>query len=243
VDNNVLIGNQLIQFYVHDASGSTVMHNLIANSPKASRFGQGAYIYQVTTRTRTYHHSLYNNLFINHKRMLDINYPSHRGGPQRLDHNVYDALPNDRVFIINRAADVPSPWTSGEFLTLMRSDLGAHGTDVTLTSDEKGVALTLPMWRVFWNKHGLGNDLNSMTKEGLSVSYNPATFEVSIRVPFDPAKLGSTNHDRVDTDFYESPIPQNGQAIPGPFQNLKQGVNIFCVWDGLPLLAPGELPR
>ncbi len=122
VDNNILVGNKLIQFYVHDASGSTVMHNLMANSPQQSRFGQGAYIYQVTTRTRTYHHSLYNNLFINHKTMLNINYPSHRGGPQRLDHNVYDASPNDRTFIINRAVDVPSPWTSEEFMALMETD-------------------------------------------------------------------------------------------------------------------------
>jgi hypothetical protein len=42
VDNNSLVDNQLIQFYVHDASGATVMHNLIANSPATSRFGQAA---------------------------------------------------------------------------------------------------------------------------------------------------------------------------------------------------------
>jgi len=243
VDNNILVGNKLIQFYVHDASGSTVMHNLIANSPQESRFGQGAYIYQVTTRTRTYHHSLYNNLFINHKTMLNINYPSFKGGPQRLDHNIYDALPNDRIFIINRAVDVPSPWTSEEFLALMFSDLGAQAKGVTLTNDNKGVAMTLPQWRVFWQKHGLDNDQNSIAKKGILVAYNAATFEVTITVPFDPATLGSTNHDWIDKDFYESPIPQNGRAMPGPFQNLKQGVNRFHVWDGLPVLAPGELPR
>jgi hypothetical protein len=242
VDNNILVGNQLIQFYVHDASGSTVMHNLIANSPEQSRFGQGAYIYQVTTRTRTYHHSLYNNLFVNHKRMLDINYPSHRSGPQRLDHNVYDAADNEHSFIINRAADKPSPWEPAAFMALMRSDLGANATGLTFTDDKKGVALTLPQWRAFWKKHGLTNDRNSITQKGLSVTYNAVTYEVSIFVSFDPATVGSTNHHWIDKDFFGSPIPKTGRALPGPFQNLKRGVNTFRVWDGLPLLAEGELP-
>jgi len=61
-------------------------------------------------------------------------------------------------------------------------------------------------------------------------------------VPFDPATVGSTNHDWIDKDFFGKPIPKNGRAIPGPFQNLKQGVITFRVWDGLPLLAQGELP-
>ena len=243
VDNNILINNRLIQFYVHDASGSTVMHNLIANSPQKSRFGQGAYIYQVTTRTRTYHHSLYNNLFVNHKRMLDINYPSHRGGPQRLDHNVYDAGLDDRTFIINRAADRPSPWNPAEFLELLRSDLGQDAHGLTLTDDKKGVALTLPQWRAFWKKHGLDNDRNSVTQTGISVSYDATTCAVSITVPFDPGTMGSTNHDWIDNDFFGNLIPQNGRALPGPFQNLKRGVNTFVVWDGLPLLAPKELPQ
>jgi len=242
VDNNILVGNQLIQFYVHDASGSTVMHNLIANSPAKSRFGQGAYIYQVTTRTRSYHHSLYNNLFIKHKRMLDINYPSHRGGPQRLDHNVYDAAPDEPSFVINRAADVPSPWKPDEFLALMRTDLGAQAQGAILTEDKKGVALTLPQWRAFWKKHGLGNDQHSITQTGMSVSYDAGNFELTVSVPFDPKTVGSTDHDMIDRDFFGRPIPQNGRRLPGPFQDLKQGVNTFQVWDGLPLLEEGQLP-
>lgn len=242
VDNNILVNNQLIQFYVHDASGSTVIHNLIANSPAESRFGQGAYIYQVTTRTRTYHHSLYNNLFIKHKRMLDINYPSHRGGPQRLDHNVYDAAPDERSFVINRAADRPSPWEPEEFLALVRTDLGLHAQGAILTEDRKGVALTLPQWRAFWKKHGLVNDQNSITQTGMSVSYDARNFELIIDIPLDPKRAGSTNHRWIDKDFFGKPIPQNGRAVPGPFQNLKQGINTFRVWDGLPLLGPGELP-
>lgn len=243
VDNNVLVGNKLIQFYVHDASGSTVMHNLIANSPAESRFGQGAYIYQVTTRTRTYHHSLYNNIFVKHKAMLDINYPSHRGGPQRLDHNVYDVSPGDHAFIINSYADRPSPWSPEEFIELIRRDLGEHSSGLKTVDGGKRTALTLPLWRVFWAKHGLKNDLNSVTKEGMSVSYDPVTCELLVTMPFAPSTVGSTNHRRIDTDFFGAPVPQNGRAIPGPFQNLKRGANTFRLWDGLPLLGPGELPE
>ena len=123
VDHNIYIGND-IQFYVHDASGSTVMHNLFANSPATAQYGQGTYIRQVQPRTKTGYHSLYNNLFINHKVMLDINYPAHRGGPQRLDHNVYDAPSGARVFLVNRESDVPSPWQPEEFFLLVKNDVG-----------------------------------------------------------------------------------------------------------------------
>jgi len=219
------------------------MHNLMANSPAGSRFGQGAYIYQVTTRTRTGHHSLYNNLFIKHKTMLDINYPSHRSGPQRLDHNVYDAPPDARAFIINRASDKPSPWSPEAFLAMMRVDLGGQAAELLLTHDKKGVALTLAQWRAFWNRHGLDNDRNSVTREGMSVAYDAVKREVSIRIPFDPAAVGSTNHQGMVRDFFGAPIRQDGRALPGPFQNLKKGMQTFCVWDGLPLLAEGELPQ
>jgi hypothetical protein len=243
VDHNILLGNDLIQFYVHDASGSTVMHNLIANSPAESRFGQGAYIYQVTARTRTGRHSLYNNLFVNHKTMLDINYPSHRSGPQRLDHNVYDALPGDHMFVINSASDRPSPWSPAEFVALVRSDLGRDASGMKVLDNGKRVGLTLTQWRAFWGKHGLNNDRHSTTQRGMSVSYDPVNGELSITVPFLPSTVGSTDHRWIDDDFFGAPVPQDGQAIPGPFQNLKQGVNTFRVWDGLPLLGPGQLPE
>ena len=242
VDHNILVGNRLIQFYVHDASGSTVMHNLIANSPPASRFGQGAYIYQVTTRTRTRHHSLYNNIFVNHKTMLDINYPAYRSGPQRLDHNVYDAAPHDPTFIINSASDRPSPWSPEEFIELVRSDLGQYASGLVTLDGGKRAAMTLPLWRTFWAAHGLPNDRHSVTRQDMSVSYDAARCELSIAIPFDPAAVGSTNHAWIDKDFFGAPVPQDGGALPGPFQNLKQGRNTFRVWDGLPLLASGQLP-
>jgi len=243
VDHNVVVGNKVIQFYVHDASGSTVMHNLFANSPADSRHGQGAYIYQVTTRTRTYHHSLYNNLLINHRVMLDIDYPSHRGGPQRLDHNVYDASAGQRVFLINSACDKPSPWSAAEFLDLVHHDLGSRSPGRQAIDGGKKARLTLDEWRVFWQKHGLANDRHSVLQEGMSVSYAPESYELTVVIPFGPDTIGSTDHKWVNNDFWGNPVPKDGHAVPGPFQNLKQGKNVFRVWDGLPVLARGCLPQ
>lgn len=240
VDHNISVGNRGIQFYVHDASGSTVMHNLFANSPADAKYGQGAYIYQVTARTKTGYHSLYNNLFVNHKVMLDINYPSHRSGPQRLDHNVYDAASEDRQFLINSASDKPSPWKPEEFFALIQSEVGED--DLQPLHGGSKVALTLDEWRKFWAFHGLQNDGGSIVRKGMKVSYDPVSFELRVMLPFDPATVGSTGHPKIAHDFAGRPVPQDGNAVPGPFQSMSQGENRFKVWNGLPLVGEGRLP-
>ncbi len=240
IDHNLSIGNRGAQFYVHDASGATVMHNLFANSPADAKYGQGVYIYQVSARTRTGHHSLYNNLFVRHKVMLDINYPAHRSGPQRLDHNVYDAADGERSFVVNSASDKPSPWEPEEFLTLVQRDVGHEGPSPL--SGGRKVALTLDEWRNFWSKHGETNDRGSIALKGMTVTYEPATLELTVNLPFDPRAVGSTSHPRIDRDFSGQPVPRDGKATPGPFQSAARGANRFRVWDGLPLLDAGELP-
>ncbi|MCP4848582.1 MAG: right-handed parallel beta-helix repeat-containing protein [Verrucomicrobiaceae bacterium] len=240
VDHNIVVGNGASQFYVHDASGATVIHNLFANSPPQARFGQGAYIYQVTARTKTGYHSLYNNLFINHKSMLDINYPSHRSGPQRIDHNVYDIKSSARAFIINSASDKPAPWRPDEFFKLVSGEVGTDGPRAI--SGGAKVALTLDEWRRFWKKHGLDNDGHSVARKGIKVTYDQKSLELKITMPFDPETLGSTAHRLMDRDFMGVPVPGDGTATVGPMQGLKQGGNNFRLWRGLPLLAEGELP-
>ena len=240
VDHNLSVGNRSIQFYVHDASGSTVMHNLFANSPADSKYGQGTYIYQATARTKTGYHSLYNNLLVNHKVMLDINYPSHRSGPQRLDHNVYDAAPGERTFLVNSASDKPSPWQPEEFFALVRKDVGSDGPE-PIHGGAK-VALSLDEWRKFWSTHGQQNDASSVTREGMKVDYDGQSLMLSVTLPFDPAAVGSISHARLDHDFQGNPVPQDGSALPGPLQSLREGSNTFKVWNGLALLSEGELP-
>jgi hypothetical protein len=241
VDHNISIGNGT-QFYVHDASGSTVMHNLFANSAADAKYGQGAYIYQVTARTKTGYHSLFNNLFVNHKDgvMLDVCYPAHRGGPQRFDHNVYDAKPAARAFRINSASDVPSPWQADEFFALVKKDVGAGAPEAI--DGGKKVALTLDEWRAFWKTHGEENDGGSAIREGTIVTYDEKSFTLKITLPFDPSETGSVEHAKVERDFFGKALPGE-KALPGPFQNLRKGENSFRIWDGLPLLGKGELPR
>ena len=240
IDHNISVGNHKIQFYVHDASGSTAMHNLFANSPSEARYGQGTYIYQVNARTKTGYHSIYNNIFINHRVMMDINYPSHRSGPQRLDHNIYDSTTKERTFIINSASDKPSPWEPKQFYEMVKKEV-SDGNPTSLHGGSK-VAMTLNEWQSFWDHHGLKNDHNSVTKKGMEVSYDQTKLEIKVTLTFDPTNIGSTEYEKIRTDFEGTPIPKDGNAIPGPFQSLRAGKNIFKVWDGLPLLKKGELP-
>jgi hypothetical protein len=159
-----------------------------------------------------------------------------------LDHNVYDASPGQRVFVINSACDTPSPWSPTEFLKLIHRDLGASSPGVQAMNGEAKALLTLEEWQSFWQKHGLANDQHSVLHAGMSVSYDPESHEVTMAIPFDPSRLGSTDHEFMDNDFWGDTVPQNGRALPGPFQNLEQGENVFCVWNGLPVIEAGELP-
>ena len=243
VDNNVIIGNEQNPIYCHDVSGATIMHNLLANTPKQAKFGQGYFLRQVNPRTKTYHHSLYNNIFVNSSPVLDINYPSHRGGPQRSDYNVYDVAKESKSFCINRSSDAPSPWTNQEFYDLIKNELGDHFLNLEGFKDKNRVALTLDQWRYFWKLHKCSNDENSTLKEGSKVAYNPETHELKLFIAFKPKLCGTQNHKFVDMDFYGENIPQNNMAIPGPFQSLHKGENVFLVWQGLKVLEEGELPE
>ncbi|MFG0290877.1 MAG: right-handed parallel beta-helix repeat-containing protein, partial [Rhodopirellula sp. JB044] len=247
VDHNILVGNHLHQYYVHDASGATFMHNLVANSPASDSIGQGAYIYQVTARTRTYQHSLFNNLFVSHRCMMDINYPSHRGGPQRLDHNVYDTTSNERDFLVNASADKPSPWTADEFFALVNKNLGETATGIDSIRPRKKektskARLTFDQWKAFWATHDQRNDVNSILQTGIEVTYTPETQHLRIEMPFDPASVGATVRENITHDFFKEPLSTKHVRKPGPFQKIKRGVNEYKIWDGLPILNPGQLP-
>ena len=243
VDNNIIIGNKENPIYIHDASGGTFMHNLIANTKSQNKYGQGVLIHQVSERTRTYHHSFYNNLFINNPIELDIDYPSHLGGDQRLDFNVYEAKPRDRVFMINKASNKPSPWSDTEFMALVKKEIKAKKLKYAKGELQGRIPLTFEQWRTFWKAHDLENDIHSVLKEGSSVEYSRAIHELVLDIPYDPKAIGSQNHQRIDFDYLGKNIAQDGKALPGPFQILKKGKNKFKIWNGLPILEKGELPN
>jgi hypothetical protein len=242
VDNNIIEGNLRGGIWCSDASGVTVMHNLIANTPENATYGNGYYVMQGNARTKTYHHTLYNNFFVVGSPMLDINYPSHRSGKQRSDYNVFNAPADKAAFGVNKQVDKPIPWTNREFYELVKKELSDKYQDVEEFKDTIRVCLTRGQWQHFWSKHDLDNEMNSTMAEGIKVDYHPETQELDIFVPFSPDKCGSKNHSFVDNDYFGDPIPQNNRAIPGPFQKLKKGGNTFKIWKGLKILKEGELP-
>ena len=78
IDNNVVVGNGENAVYIHDASGATFVHNLLANTANAPGRGQAIHVRQVMPRTKTYHHSFFGNLIIGNHRNVDVNYPAAR---------------------------------------------------------------------------------------------------------------------------------------------------------------------
>ena len=267
VDNNIVIGNATNPVYIHDASGATFVHNLFANPAPQAEFGQGVFLRPAEARTKTYHNSFYNNLFIDNARVYNINYPSHRSGPQRMDYNMYGTGSKDRDFCINKLSDGPSPYTDQEFADLVKADLGRIAPPPRKMSGEKfhslrvehcalhrdseeerntplGVMyLTFEEWKTFWKKHGLENDQHSVLSEGNRVSYDPDAHELSLDLAFDPAKTGSISHDLIDLDYFEEEISSNGRGKPGPIQSVMPGKNVFRVWNGLHIPKLGELPE
>ena len=53
VDGNFIFDNHENAVYIHDASGATFVHNLLANTRDTEGYGQAVYIHQVGPRTRT----------------------------------------------------------------------------------------------------------------------------------------------------------------------------------------------
>lgn len=239
VDNNVIVGNRENPVYIHDASGATFVNNLLADTKPSSVRGQGVFIRQVSARTKTYHHSFYNNLLLSNAAAIDANYPSHRSGPQRFDFNVYSFSADDEAFRINRASEKPSPWSSSEFNKVVTTDANLPTQRESEQSD-RYVPLTFGQWQSFWQAHGLDNDANSTLSPTSSAKYDAATQELTLVLDADPDQLPSLDHPKVDRDFFG--VATAKPLVPGPFQSIQHGLNTFRVWEGLALLAVGELP-
>lgn len=223
VDNNLIFDNDENAVYIHDASGATFRHNLLANTHNSPTHGQAIYIRQVMARTKTYHHTFSGNLLIGNARNVEVNYPAVRSGPQRFDHNYYDIAPGSRSFVVSNKSDVPSPWTAQELSKAVASDLGRE-TQLDEGSHRTGlVGLTLAEWRAFWNHHGEKNDRHSLASLGNSVTYDSDTHKLTIQLSAEP------------------PIA-SGPPADSPLANLEQGRTTWKIWEGLPIVKPGKLP-
>lgn len=241
IDNNVILDNKENAVYIHDASGATFVHNLLANTQATEGRGQAVYLRQVTARTKTYHHSFYGNLIVGNARNVEVNYPAARSGIQRFDSNAYSAGPQESVFVVNDRSDKPSPWSTEEFATLVRSDLGSNAAEGIF--NERGDAtLTFSQWKDFWQSHNVENENHSQLIANAEVRYNTETHELTIVLDGRLNTIPAVRYQQVETDLLQQPISQQGQSLPGPFQSLKKGTNPLSVWAGLPVVDENKLP-
>jgi parallel beta-helix repeat protein len=226
VDGNFIFDNHENAVYIHDASGATFVNNLLANTRDTEGYGQAVYIHQATTRTRSSHHSCFGNLLIGNAHNIDVDYPGYRGGVQRFDYNLYDVSPEAKTFVINSDSDSPAPWSSDEFRALVLNDLGSD-RNLSVNLEQPGKAgLTFDAWKMFWRRHDESNDRHSRCAEGNSVTYEPSTHRLTIELKADPPR-----------------IPESGNAATGSIlSSLERGQNKLTIWEGLPILGPGELP-
>lgn len=242
VDQNIIIANAENGLYAHDASGATFMHNLVANTPASEAYGQGLYIRQVSARTKTYHHSLFGNLFIGNARNVEVNYPAARSGLQRFDYNLYGVSRDAPTFAINNKSDVPSPWSVDEFEALVRDDLGRDASAEELDVEERRVEVDARNWRAFWKSHGTDVDGGSQFDPQARVSYEPESHRLTVYLQIAARRITSEGYLSMVSEFPGEGIPPEVVEFPGPFDQLRQGANQFVVWDGLAILSEGELP-
>ena len=241
VDNNVIVGNGENPVYIHDASGATFVHNLLANAKPDPQYGQSVFIRQVSARTKTYHHAFYNNLMLGCETAVDVNYPSHRGGPQRFDYNVYGCGSDARAFRINKFSDKPSPWSDEQFLALLRGDFKSAKAPLKVVG-RGHVQLTFDQWRRFWQSHGQANDRHSALVPGGVANFDAREQTVYVDVAVDPSRLTCRPIKEVRSDFHGNAFPEAWSVVPGPFQSRQLDDHVFQVWHGLPILGPGKLP-
>ncbi len=236
IDNNILIDNIENALYAHDASGGTFVNNLFANTPGNPDFpeyGQTFFIRQTGPRegfARSYHFSFYNNIQIGSKDVYSINYPAYLSGEQRFDGNVYDALEKSKVFLINPASGTDDLFKNDTLVTRVIADIEDSGLLISDIKRDRIAQLTFSEWKKFWKKHSGFYDQNSILSAGNIVSYDPENFELKLYIDFDPASLKTLNYPELDYDYQGNKITE--RSIPGPFQNLKKGLNRIVVWDG-----------
>ncbi|MCG6187586.1 right-handed parallel beta-helix repeat-containing protein [Maribellus maritimus] len=243
VDYNILMDNKENQIYIHDASGGLFVNNLIAGTRKMSNtggtgpgrikeaYGQAVYIRQVGSRTKTYHHSFYNNIFIDNDINYDINYPMWRSGEQRFLGNIYPEY--QKGFYINSASDIPKPIDESYLAEKISKETGAD-----VFGNDGRVELSLNQWQKFWELHSMHFDQDARKIENMKVCYIPEKHSVTMTIPEElkPRKNARWNEN------YKLRFDLRSESFPGPFGELETGSHSYIIYDGIPPGKRGELP-
>jgi hypothetical protein len=247
IDHNVLMNNVENQYYSHDASGVLLVNNLIAGSTQ-SKFGQGVYVRQISDRStsNSRKNAFYNNIFCNNYYQYDILYPSGRGGgEQRFLGNLYDKGNSERMMRVNNMTNKENriELSAAQFKQKVMEDLGGTLPDNAFLKPENtsGIRanLTLDEWKRFWSKYTAHNDDDAEVMPGLSATYDSASMTVRLHLPAMPAKRDNSRWNANCKDTY--PLMEDS-SCPGPFHDIRTGINTYRPYRGLPPVKPDELP-
>jgi len=99
-------------------------------------------------------------------------------------------------------------------------------------------------WKAQWSDYNDSSnaDLNSILNNQLDADFDQASWTLQLNVN-DAYVLPATKvHPKVTVDYFGRPIPNDGSALPGPFQDLTEGQNELRVWRGLKPVAADEMP-
>lgn len=246
IDNNVIaFTRQGDGIYTQDASDITVAHNLLyenANYGLYMRFmvDRAFNVYPASFKTfkdsavriervACSGHRVFNNLFVgNHRGAFSLIFPGERARDNRSDSNVYITyVPFERQFAINltagknTVADIQKAYEDGAKLANRdRASLPV------LAPFPEGVEVTLEQWRYI-----LGCDMKSIVLRHGEVTHTlNGTFpEFSFKTSPALFKVACERVQGVNKDFFGNSIVPS-RIIPGPFQNLKEGENVFALW-------------
>lgn len=242
VDGNFIFDNYENAIYIHDASGATFVNNLFANTRKSEEYGQAVFIRQVEARTRTGNHSFFGNLLIGNARNIEVNYPAFRSGVQRFDYNLYDVDSQARAFVVNNTSDLPVPWSSDEFCTLILKDLGLPHNSASLIRQPGKAAMTFDEWKQLWKRHGECNDVHSRCNLQNSVSYDPVEHELTLELSANPSEFDAKEATIVTFSAMSGASLNRVDTHEVLFLKLRRGINRSTIWNGPPIIGPHELP-
>lgn len=246
IDNNVFVDNLHNSIYNHDTSSAQVIHNLIYGTTGSNQYlshGEGYFQGRVTTRVANSANNLtLNNLMgASEGGVLSVPYPCGASTNNRTDFNVYSETLM-RPFNINvhcpmNGTPTNTPFADNAALAMqIFTDLGAAApaSPSAFRVGFTAIGVNFDEWKAFWAFHNEPHDARSLLSTGLKATIDRKTMKLTINVDFDPGATGSEAYAGITTDFLGKPIPQDGKAKPGPFQDLVMGTNEFQVFKCAP---------
>lgn len=253
-DVSCLIDNNVVAFtragdgiYTQDASNITVAHNLLyenANYGLYMRYMVDREFNVYPSSFKTFKDSatridkvacsgerVFNNIFVgNHRGAFSLIFPGERARDNRSESNVYVTyVPFERQYAINLTAGGNTVADIQRAYEKRGRTAGRDNASLpSLAPFPEGVEVTLEQWR-----YVLGYDMKSVVLQHGEVTHtlNSAFPEFAFKTSPALFKVICESVAGVEKDFFGNRIVA-GRIVPGPFQNLKEGENVFALWRG-----------